>query len=306
MSADDEAQVEVFDVVGPLDLVATMSVLAQPRRDPSIRIESPTSVALALRSPAGDVATARFVSRRDRLVVTAWGPGAAWLLSRGDRLAGLGDDPASFTTDDPAIAPLARRWAGLRLTAGSTPYDVALRAVFGQRVTGGEATSSWWAFVRRFGETAPGPLELFAPPHPERAAALPVWEWRSLGLEGSRSIAAAALSREASRLASDDGDRERVERRLAALPGIGPWTLGLVRHLAYGDASAVPLGDWHIARDVCFALTGEERGDDARMIELLQRFPGNGGRVWRLVHAAGIHHPRRAPGVRLSPIERWR
>ena len=38
------------------------------------------------------------------------------------------------------------------------------------------------------------------------------------------------------------------------------------------------------------------------MLELLAPFAGNEGRVWRLISAAGIHHPRRAAGRAPNPL----
>jgi hypothetical protein len=46
---------------------------------------------------------------------------------------------------------------------------------------------------------------------------------------------------------------------------------------------------------VAWALAGEPRGDDARMLELLAPFRGHRGRVCTLLEAAGITAPRFGP-----------
>jgi 3-methyladenine DNA glycosylase/8-oxoguanine DNA glycosylase len=288
-------------VDGPLDLAHTMGLLGMSARDPAFRVFGPHAVAIATNTPDG-TASARFVHRGSVVEVEAWGAGAEHVLARAPRLAGLHDRPIDFAPEHQGLAALVRRFAGLRLTAGADPIEIAMHAVFGQRITSGEAKQSWWRFARRYGEPAPGPLELMTPPRVEVVARLCRNDLLDVGLDLHRSRALIALAREADRLRATIDDVECVSARLRTLPGIGPWTIGLVRHLAFGDARAVPLNDWHIGRDLCFALSGEERGDDGRMLELLAPFAGNEGRVWRLITAAGIHHPRRSWGRARNPL----
>ena len=86
---------------------------------------------------------------------------------------------------------------------------------------------------------------------------------------------------------------EEFDRRLRTLPGIGVWTSAEVRSRALGDPDAVSFGDYHIARNVGYALTGEPV-DDEGMAELLEPWAGHRHRVQRLVELAGI--TRAAPG----------
>ena len=288
-------------VDGPLDLAMTMGLIGMSARDPSFRVLGRDTVAFATNTPCG-AASARFARQGGMLVVDVWGEGAAHVLARAVPLAGLPDRPLEFTPDHKGLAGLVRRFAGLRLTAGADPIEIAMHAVFGQRVTSHEARQSWSRFARRYGEAAPGPLALTAPPRAEVVARLRRDDLLRVGLDLHRSRALIALAGEADRLRATIDDVEQVSARLRTLPGIGPWTVALVRHFSYGDARAVPLDDWHIGRDLCFALSGQMRGDDARMLELLAPFAGNEGRVWRLVSAAGIHHPRRAPGRAPNPL----
>jgi uncharacterized protein YbjT (DUF2867 family) len=63
----------------------------------------------------------------------------------------------------------------------------------------------------------------------------------------------------------------------------------------------VSFGDFHVAKNVVYALTGEEDGTDARLAELLAPWSGHRGRVQRLVEMTGISRP--AHGPRYSPLD---
>jgi endonuclease III len=288
-------------VDGPLDLAATMSLVGMSPRDPAFRVFDPRTLAFATHTPEG-AATARFAHRGDIVTVDAWGDGASYLLTRAATLAGLHDRPLDFVPPHRGVAALVRRFPGLRMTAGADPVEIAMHAVFAQRITAAEARRSWWQFIRRFGTPAPGPLGLLTPPCSALVARLPRDELLRVGVDLHRTRALWAVTRDADRLRGAGDDIEQVAARLQALPGIGPWTIALVRHFAFGDPRAVPLDDWHISRDVCFALTGEEFAGDDRMVELLAPYAGNEGRVWRLISAAGIHHPRRSAGRAPNPL----
>ena len=87
------------------------------------------------------------------------------------------------------------------------------------------------------------------------------------------------------------------------MPGIGPWTAAEVGVRALGDPDAVSVGDFHLPSLVAFALAGEPRGDDARMLELLEPYRGQRARVVRLLELSGIRPPRRGPRLSGRGIE---
>jgi 3-methyladenine DNA glycosylase/8-oxoguanine DNA glycosylase len=93
-----------------------------------------------------------------------------------------------------------------------------------------------------------------------------------------------------------------AERRLRALPGIGPWTAAEAIRSALGDPDAVSVGDFHLPHLVSWALAGEPRGDDARMLELLEPYRGHRGRAIRLLELSGIGAPRYGPRMGLRSI----
>jgi 3-methyladenine DNA glycosylase/8-oxoguanine DNA glycosylase len=80
--------------------------------------------------------------------------------------------------------------------------------------------------------------------------------------------------------------------RLRAFPGIGPWSAAEVAAVALGDVDAVSVGDFHLKNHVCFALTGEVRGTDERMLELLEPWRGHRGLVVRLLLSGAPGAPR--------------
>lgn len=83
--------------------------------------------------------------------------------------------------------------------------------------------------------------------------------------------------------------------RLQAFPGVGPWSAAEVANVALGDPDAVSVGDYHLKNQVSWALAGEPRGTDERMVELLEPWRGHRARVLRLILAGGIGAPRYGP-----------
>jgi hypothetical protein len=61
----------------------------------------------------------------------------------------------------------------------------------------------------------------------------------------------------------------------------------------------VSVGDFHIPNLVSWALAGEPRGSDARMLELLEPYRGRRALVVRLLELSGMRAPRYGP--RLAP-----
>ena len=64
----------------------------------------------------------------------------------------------------------------------------------------------------------------------------------------------------------------------------------------------MPVGDYHLCHHVSYNLAGEERADDDRMMELLEPFRGQRGRVVRWLMIAGRAPPRRGPRMPLRTL----
>ena len=172
-------------------------------------------------------------------------------------------------------------------------------SVFEQKVTGTEAFRAYAALLRGFGEPAPGPnSDLLLPPRPEVIAGLPYHAFHPIGLERRRAEVLRRAAARATWLEAAE-TAEEATRRLTSLPGIGPWTAAEVVRVAFGDPDAVSIGDYHMPNIVAWALAGEARADDARMLELLEPYRGQRGRVQRLLEVGRVMPPRFGP--RMAP-----
>ncbi|GAA3931697.1 DNA-3-methyladenine glycosylase 2 family protein [Microbacterium soli] len=291
----------------PLDLLATVGMLRRGRNDPTMAVEN-GRIWMAFRTDAG-VATLCLRQRSDGVHATAWGPGAGEALDRVPALCGAEDDLDGFDVSSHAgLAELAHRFPGIRMPRTERVFDALACAILEQKVTGMQAFGAWRHLVTGFGQRAPGPTPrpLFAAPNVEAWRAVPSWAFHRAGVQPpqARTIARSAMrgaSIERAVLTASDGEaRERV---LTSLPGIGPWTSAETRIRALGDPDAVSVGDFHLAHEVGYALTGS-RTDDDGMLQLLAPWAGHRQRVIRLIFAAGIREPRRGP--RLSPEDHRR
>lgn len=93
--------------------------------------------------------------------------------------------------------------------------------------------------------------------------------------------------------------------RLRLIPGVGQWTVGTVLGPALGDPDAVAVGDFHLKNMVGYALAGEPRATDERMLELLAPYDGNRGRVVRALGLAGHAAPKFGPRKRIIAMHTW-
>jgi 3-methyladenine DNA glycosylase/8-oxoguanine DNA glycosylase len=280
---------------GPLDLRLTLAPMRRGAGDPTMVLDDRTCWR-ASTNPDGP-ATTYLVHRGDRLEVAAWGPGAAWAVEHAPALVGLDDDPAGFDPSaHPVVAALHRRLPGLRIGRTGLVAEALLPSVLEQKVTGLEARRSYRWLVRRLGEPAPGPAGLVLAPTPAVLAATPTWTFHRAGVERKRADTITAAMRRAVRLEEAVGmPVADAYRRLRAFPGIGPWTAAEVALVALGDPDAVSVGDYHLPNQTAWALAGEPRATDARMLELLAPWAGHRARVLRLLVAGGVQAPRYGP-----------
>ena len=287
----------------PLDLRRTLGIHGRGRYDPTLRFEASGSAWRATRNAAGPVTL--FIERTPHGVrARAWGPGAETALNTLEALLGLDDDPGALVPRHPAVEAAVRRLPGLRFGRSGAVLEALVPAILEQKITGSEAHRVYQNLVRVHGEPAPGPPGLRLQPAPETLASLPYHAWHPLGLERRRAELIRAVAREASRLerlvataAGPGGDPGPAYAALRAFPGIGPWTAAEVGARAFGDPDAVSLADAHMPNMVAWALAGEPRGTDERMIELLEPYRGQRGRVLRLLELAGASAPRYGPRV---------
>jgi 3-methyladenine DNA glycosylase/8-oxoguanine DNA glycosylase len=282
----------------PLDLARTLSPHRRGLHDPQLQTRG-EHVIRATRTADGP-ATVEIRRLGDRIEVEAWGPGADRAIDAAPAFIGLDDDRSGFAPANRLLADLDRRRPGLRIGRSGAVLEALIPAILEQKVTGTEARRAYRGIIAGWGEPAPGPFGLRLMPPPEVLAGIPYHAFHPLGVERRRADLVRAVAARANRF-------EEVVvmplpaayARLRAMPGIGPWTAAEVALRALGDRDAVSVGDYHLPSLVAYALAGERKATDERMLELLEPFRGHRGRVIRLLEDSGIgpeaHGPRMQP-----------
>jgi 3-methyladenine DNA glycosylase/8-oxoguanine DNA glycosylase len=287
----------------PVDLRLTLGPLRRGPGDPTNLVERSGAWWRATRTPRGP-ATVCYSAEAGGIRVAAWGPGAEWSLEAAPDLLGARDSLEGFAPTG-LVAELHRHFPGLRIPRSQAVFEALFPSILEQKVTGREAHNAFATIVRALGEPAPGPVPLRLQPPPELLATTPYWAFHPLGVERKRTAAVQMAASRARRveetLAMAPAD---AHRRLQALPGVGPWTSAEVAIVALGDADAVSVGDFHLPHLVSYALTGEPRGTDERMLELLAPWPGHRGRVLRLLTRSGRYPDRRGPRMAVRSFTR--
>lgn len=278
----------------PVDLFATLRGIRRGRSDPTCHI-GVDGFWRATRTPDGP-ATLRLQPDGIQIHAAAWGDGAEAVLDGVPDLVGANDRADDFRPEHPLVVRLWRDFAAVRVPRSRAVAESLIVNVLEQRVTTFEARRSHRQLVNRWGEDAPGPTSVLLPPHPDVIAGIPHYDLHVIGVERARADTLRRVGANARRLDQLVGlPVDQARERLLAIAGIGPWTAAQVALTALGDADAVPIGDVHLPRDVTYALTGTAVDEDEAMLEALAPFTGHRGRVIRLLSAAGIHAPRRAP-----------
>ena len=275
----------------PLDLARTLLSLARGPYDPCIRVDGTGAIWRATRTPEGP-STTRFAQTSGGVEIESFGPGAAWSIESAPGLLGADDDPTGFAPTG-KLGAIYRANPGIRITRTKAVYEAAIRSICEQLVTGREAQRTFAKLTRAFGEKAPGPVDLWLPPSPKKIARLTYGELHPSGLEAKRALTLREVARAATSIEKTAAmPIAEAYRKLAHVRGIGPWTLAEIAVVAWGDADAVSVGDFHLKNTVVYAFTGKPRGTDEQMLELLEPYRPHRARVVKLIEAAGIRAPR--------------
>lgn len=284
----------------PVDVRRTLSVLRHGGGDPC-HVVTDGAVWRTSRMTTGPVTYRVSAANGREITAQAWGDGAAELIAGLPALLGSGDSPDTFEPRHPVLREAHRRLVGLRVPATGRVMESLIPAVLEQKVVGLDAAAAWRRLLHRYGEAAPGlaPRQMRIPPTTETWRSVPSWEWHQAGVDPRRARTAQLCARYGHKLettaAAHPGDPLTVYRLLLALPGIGPWTAAQVGHRALGDADALPIGDYHLAKDVGWTLTGAPLPDE-QVEEFFRPWRPHRFRVVRLLElTAGARAPRRGP-----------
>ena len=159
---------------------------------------------------------------------------------------GVDDDLTGFYRRfrrDPLIGPLIRRRPDLRQLRRPWPWEALAWAVVKQLIETGRAARIQRRIVGRWGPRLAGPREALRDvPSAALIAGRAPAELEALGLSPKRSIALAAIARQvaAGRVSPD---RPEGDRRLLAVPEIGPWTVQCLGLYGRGEPDSLPAGD---------------------------------------------------------------
>jgi AraC family transcriptional regulator, regulatory protein of adaptative response / DNA-3-methyladenine glycosylase II len=156
---------------------------------------------------------------------------------------------------DPVLAAAVRAYPGTRVPGAFHGFELGLRAILGQQVTVATGTMLAARVVEALGEPIATPIPELdrLSPMPEHVARSGAEAIARLGIVGSRarSLVALAEAERSGRLGLDGGTRHDPEesiRRLAELPGVGPWTAHYIAMRALRWPDAFPREDIAVRR----------------------------------------------------------
>ncbi|MGV0798963.1 DNA-3-methyladenine glycosylase 2 family protein, partial [Mycolicibacterium elephantis] len=153
-----------------------------------------------------------------------------------------------------------------------------------------DARRAWRTLVTRYGTSAPGPApaHLRVPPPAEVWRRIPSWEFHKANVDPRRARTIVGCAQRADaleRLAARPPEQARAA--LMSLPGVGEWTAAETVQRAFGDADALSVGDFHLAKMIGWSLLGHPI-DDAAMVELLAPLRPHRHRAVRLLEVSGM------------------
>ncbi|GAA4518608.1 MULTISPECIES: DNA-3-methyladenine glycosylase family protein [Nonomuraea] len=279
---------------GPLDVGLALAAHKRGGGDPAWRQTPDGAIWRTCRTPGG-IATLRVSVAGGQVRGQAWGPGAEWMLDGLPALLGADDDVSGFEARHEILREAVRRHAGLRIGRTGRVMEALVPAVLEQKVVGQEAWRAWRWLLGRYGEPAPGPAPegMRVAPEPSVWREIPAWHWHRSGAETVRAKTIATAAWHAAKLEAA-ATSEELDRLLRALPGIGVWTSAEVRQRVFGDPDAISVGDFHLAKIVGYALTGEKT-DDPGMLRLLEPYLGHRHRAGLFITLTGRRPPARGP-----------
>jgi 3-methyladenine DNA glycosylase/8-oxoguanine DNA glycosylase len=282
----------------PIDVGSVLAPLRRGSGDPCFQRSADGAIWRTSLQASGPV-TARITrSAANTVNCEAWGSGAAEFCDGLPKLLGGHDDPAGFTPSEPTIAAAQRRAPYLRIGRTDRVLEALIPAVLEQRVPGAESFRSWRVLVTRFGAPPPGPApaRMRVPPAGDVWRRIPSWEFHRANVDPGRARTIVGCAQRASSLERlSSRPAEQAHAALMSLPGVGVWTAAETAQRAFGDADALSIGDYHLAKLIGWSLLGYPI-DDAAMVQLLEPMRPHRYRAVRLLEVSGLaRNPRFGP-----------
>ena len=193
------------------------------------------------------------------------------------RLLGLAVDLAPFyvrAAQDPRLWVVIAALRGLKPPRFATLFETLANVVPFQQVSIAAGVAVVGRLVERFGPRLElGERTYFAFPSPERIAATGVEELRRLGLSQTKARTLHALAAQVQEGALSEERLEALPNSeamatLTALPGIGPWSAGLILLRGLRRLEVFPQGDVGAVANVgrLLGLAGPAREDEIRPV----------------------------------------
>lgn len=275
---------------GPVSPALTLAPLRRGRKDPCY-FDAPDGAIWRTSLMRSGPVTARLTkSAPDTVDCEAWGRGAAEFAESLPAQLGVYDDVAGFAPSEPTIVAAHQRVGHLRLGRTDRVLEALIPAVLEQRVYGKDARRAWRLLVTRYGAPAPGPapVHMRVPPPGDIWRRIPSWEFHRANVDPRRARAIVGCAQRADSL-ERLGTRSpaRARAAMASLPGVGEWTAAETSQRAFGDADALSVGDYHLAKMVGWSLLGRPI-DDSAMVELLEPLRPHRHRAVRLLEVSGL------------------
>lgn len=265
----------------PVDLARTVEshgCTTLPPMRPSL---DPPSLEAVLRVPSGKPRRIRIAADGGQAVVEAFGPapspaasgallrGAAWLLRLDADLSPF----YAMVAEDPDLAWVANG-AG-RMARSASPFEDLVKTICTTNCAWSATVRMTTALVEHLGEPAAGGGNAF--PTPTAMADAPEEFYRDVVRAGYRakSLRGAAALVAAGALDLDGLERDReladeeVERRLLAVPGVGPYAAAHMM-MMLGRHSRLILDSW--TRPTYAKLTGRKQVSDAAIARRFRRY----------------------------------
>jgi len=201
---------------------------------------------------------------------------------------------------DPLVGPLIRRLPGFRPKGRPWPWEALAAAVVGQLIEARRAALIERRIAGRWGpRLGEGRDALRDVPGPTAIAGRAPAEIESMELAGKRALALRRLARDVAagrcRIEDPEGDR-----RLLAMPQIGPWTVQCLGLFGRNELDSLPAGDLGYVKLVGRLNGGGRRATIPEVEEFYAPYEPYRGLVGSLT-LAGLHRlVSQGPPMRLA------